>query len=158
MQPETENNDTQQKNRGGRPKGSTKLKPNDEMFKQINGLGRIQCTQREAAAVLGVEERTFHSFLQLHQKARQAWEDGRDQGRASLRRMQYKSAESGNVTMQIWLGKQLLAQADKVEQKSYHTVVDADDLSDDELAYIIRNGGQQTRASQGGQDEPDPVY
>lgn len=29
--------------------------------------------------------------------------------------MQWKSAKSGNVTMQIWLGKQLLAQKDKVE-------------------------------------------
>lgn len=113
MPPETENNDTETKNRGGRPKGSTKLKPDDETFKNINGLARIQCTQREAAAVLGVEERTFHSFLQLHKKARDAWEEGRDQGRASLRRMQYKAAEGGNVTMQIWLGKQLLDQRDK---------------------------------------------
>jgi len=31
--------------------------------------------------------------------------------------MQWKSAEKGNVTMQIWLGKQILGQADKSEVK-----------------------------------------
>lgn len=34
-------------------------------------------------------------------------------GKASLRRMQFQSAEKGNVTMQIWLGKQHLDQKDK---------------------------------------------
>ena len=29
--------------------------------------------------------------------------------------MQWKSAEDGNVTMQIWLGKQVLGQAEKQE-------------------------------------------
>jgi hypothetical protein len=29
--------------------------------------------------------------------------------------MQYEAAKTGNVTMLIWLGKQWLAQADKVE-------------------------------------------
>ena len=36
-------------------------------------------------------------------------------GKMSLRRQQFKSAEAGNVTMQIWLGKQWLGQTDKVE-------------------------------------------
>ena len=35
--------------------------------------------------------------------------------KASLRRMQYKAAEGGNVTAQIWLGKQILGQKDKLE-------------------------------------------
>ena len=29
--------------------------------------------------------------------------------------MQWKSAEQGNVSMQIWLGKQMLGQSDKQE-------------------------------------------
>jgi hypothetical protein len=33
----------------------------------------------------------------------------------SIRRQQYKSAEGGNVTMQIWLGKQYLNQRDRNE-------------------------------------------
>jgi hypothetical protein len=41
-------------------------------------------------------------------------EKGRETAKASLRRFQWKSAAGGNVTMQIWLGKQLLGQTDKV--------------------------------------------
>lgn len=35
-------------------------------------------------------------------------------GKLSLRRAQYKTALDGNATMQIWLGKQLLGQQDKI--------------------------------------------
>lgn len=93
----------------GRP---CKLHPTDDILKQIEELGRIQCTQREAAAVVGVHADTFGDFLRSHKKAREAWESGRDCGLASLRRAQFKAAET-NVTMQIWLGKQYLGQSDK---------------------------------------------
>ena len=36
-------------------------------------------------------------------------------GKISLRRWQFKSAEAGNVTMQIWLGKQYLGQREQIE-------------------------------------------
>jgi hypothetical protein len=39
-------------------------------------------------------------------------EKARDEGRASLRRLQWQNATQGNVTMQIWLGKQILSQND----------------------------------------------
>jgi len=35
-----------------------------------------------------------------------------ENGRSSLRRLQWKSATNGNITMQIWLGKQYLGQRD----------------------------------------------
>ena len=38
---------------------------------------------------------------------------GRSERKIRLRKMQWLSAESGNVTMQIWLGKNELGQADK---------------------------------------------
>jgi hypothetical protein len=38
-------------------------------------------------------------------------------GKMSLRRKQYTKAMEGNVTMQIWLGKQWLGQSDKMESK-----------------------------------------
>lgn len=99
----------------GRPKGSTKLQLTDELIKQIEGLGRIQCTMREAGAVLGVNVDTFSDFLRLHEKAREAWENGKEIGKASLRRHQYKLAEQGHATMQIRLGKQWLDQTDKID-------------------------------------------
>ena len=40
---------------------------------------------------------------------------GRAIGKIRLSQMQWKSAEKGNVTMQIWLGKQYLGQSDKQE-------------------------------------------
>lgn len=71
----------------------------------------IMCTQSEIAAVLGVSLGVLEhdpEFQRIHKK-------GMEHGRASLRRMQYKSAEAGNVTAQIWLGKQYLGQKDKQE-------------------------------------------
>ena len=102
----------QPKNLGGRP---PKLEPTDEIIKQIHGLSRIQCTMREAAAVLGVHRDTFSRFINTHEKAMAAWEDGAEDGKASLRRLQFKNAEAGNPTMQVWLGKQWLDQKDKAE-------------------------------------------
>lgn len=98
----------------GRP---PKLVESDELLKQIEGLGRIQCTQREAAAVLRVHRDTFAAFLGTHEKAQEAWDNGQEQGKASLRRLQYKAAENGNPTMQIWLGKQWLDQRDKSDNQ-----------------------------------------
>lgn len=74
-------------------------------------LARIMCTQSEIAEVLGVSLSTLEhdkEFLRIHKK-------GIEAGKASLRRMQWKSAEGGNVTSQIWLGKQYLGQRDKQE-------------------------------------------
>jgi hypothetical protein len=38
-----------------------------------------------------------------------------EEGRMSLRRLQWKKAQEGNTTMLIWLGKQYLGQSDKQE-------------------------------------------
>lgn len=54
-------------------------------------------------------------------------------GKASLRRYQWKAAEGGNVTMQIWLGKQYLGQRDTSEQRH-----DANQLND--LVAAITKG------------------
>lgn len=102
------------KSNAGRPLGATKLKFSDEIVKQIEGLARIQCTLKEAGAVLGVCENTLRYFLSAHEKANAAWEHGKETGKASLRRSQFKMAEH-NPTMAIWLGKQCLDQTDKSE-------------------------------------------
>lgn len=41
----------------------------------------------------------------------------RENLRTTLRMWQLEAARKGNVTMQIWLGKQMLGQSDKIEQK-----------------------------------------
>lgn len=104
---------------GGRPYGTTKLQPDDETIKDLEGLGRIQATTREGAAFFKVNEVTFIAFLKRHLNAQLAWECSRENGKTSLRRLQFQTAygdeEKGrkpSVAMQIWLGKQYLKQSD----------------------------------------------
>lgn len=99
-------------NKGGRPKS---LVPDAKTLKQIRGLGQIQATTKESAAVLGVTEPTFINFKKRHLEAAEAYADGKEEGKASLRRMQMESARKGNTSMQIWLGKQQFGQRDKNE-------------------------------------------
>jgi len=96
---------------GGR---KPKLVCGEDTILKIRHLAKIQCTREEAAGALLAGERTFSSFLHLHIKAREAWESGRDEGRASLRRLQLKHAQR-SATMAIWLGKQYLGQKDTTQ-------------------------------------------
>lgn len=101
----------------GRP---PKLRDDEQTLKQLEGLGRIHCTTREAADFLEVTEKTFIVFLQRHIKARDAFNMGPGKGKVSLRRMQWRTAESGNAAMQIWLGKQILGQRDQAQHDVKH--------------------------------------
>jgi hypothetical protein len=78
-------------------------------WKIVEELALIQCTQKEIAHVIGIHEDTLTSrkeFFGIYKK-------GKEEGKTSLRRLQWKSAQKGNVTMQIFLGKQYLDQRDK---------------------------------------------
>ncbi len=76
----------------------------------LNGLAQIGATKEEMALVLGVDVKTLYNrnYSRLCEK-------GKALRKVSLRRWQTQAAEGGNVTMQIWLGKQELGQTDKVE-------------------------------------------
>jgi hypothetical protein len=70
-------------------------------------LAKIHCTMEEIGSVVGCSVDTLERrFADIIKK-------GREYGKSSLRRMQYHKAVMGNNTMLIWLGKQLLGQADK---------------------------------------------
>jgi hypothetical protein len=98
----------EQKNKGGRPK-----KVID--YKIVESLAGVFCTQQEIANILGVSLRT----LQNDEVFSHVFKEGHENAKSSLRRFQYKSAQNGNVTMQIWLGKQYLGQTDK--QQTEHS-------------------------------------
>lgn len=70
-------------------------------------LAKIHCTRREMATICGV------SIDTLSDRFSDVIERGFDEGKRSLRRLQWKQAENGNVTMLVWLGKQMLGQRDK---------------------------------------------
>lgn len=78
--------------------------------KQIEAMAAINCTWDEISAVTGIPLRT------AKRKFGTAYKKGRGQGKSSLRRHMWKKVEEGNVTMMIWLSKQLLGYADKVDQ------------------------------------------
>lgn len=99
--------------KGGRPPSLT---ADAATLKQIEALGRINCTRIEGAAFFGCTEKTFITFLQNNAEADEAFERGRGMLRVSLKRKQIEKALVGNITMLIWLGKQLLGQKDKIEQ------------------------------------------
>ncbi len=92
------------RNKGGRPPIRISL---DEVYK----LARLHPTVEEAASWFGVTAASMYQRLQ-QPAFRGAWERGRENGKLSLRRMQLRRASEGNTAMLIWLGKQMLGQAD----------------------------------------------
>jgi hypothetical protein len=99
-------------------------------FDKLEKLCILQCTATECASFfevsvdtldLRIKDAGYKNFTDYYKRYA-------DQGKISLRRWQYRSAESGNVTMLIWLGKQYLGQTDKSEKlnkfdTSAHTVL-----------------------------------
>ena len=80
-------------NGGYRYKAQPKLLQADEAtLKKITALATMQSVRREAAGALGVSLRTFDAFLAAEPEAKEAWQLGRQRGRASLRRRYYEMA------------------------------------------------------------------
>ena len=79
-------------------------------YATVEKLANIQCTQDEIASFIGVSTRT----LQRDEQFMELFNKGRESGKMSLRRIQWKHAEK-SATMAIWLGKQYLGQKDNIE-------------------------------------------
>lgn len=122
-----------EKNKGGRPKKVLDLAA-------IRKLAMIQCTHSEIASVLGVSLPTltaFPGFLDIYKI-------GQENGRKSLRRVQFASALKGNTGMLVWLGKQYLGQKDRIET-DLNARFDVNDpgrekLSDERIEQLIAAG------------------
>lgn len=116
--------------KGGRPEAII-----DEAL--LFELARIQCTQVEMAACLGVSRQTLITHLREHPELADTLERGQAAGKMSLRRHMFHEAQKGNAIMQIFLSKNLLGMSDKVE----HTVNDipnslvdlVENMTDEEL-------------------------
>ena len=81
----------------------------------VERSAHIGCTNDEIVALLGIGRSTFYDRLKDDPELQEVIDRGRAVGRATLRRLQWQGAESGNPTMLIWLGKQMLDQKDKLE-------------------------------------------
>ena len=95
---------------GGRP-------PVQIDMQAVERAASIGCTADEIAVLLGVGRSTFFEKLNKDPALKESLEIGKARGRTTLRRLQWQGAETGNPTMLIWLGKQLLDQRDKVSQE-----------------------------------------
>lgn len=84
---------------------------------KVENLCKIQCTGEEIASVLEIDYDTLQRTCKLDHKQSFADYIGikKLSGKASLRRRQWLTAESGNPTMLIWLGKQMLDQRNEPE-------------------------------------------
>ncbi len=124
----------QTKHPGGRPRLTFDLR-------MVEDLGKIQSTHSELAAVLGVSVDTVERRLKDDEEFCGAYEKGLENGRSSLRRIQWKAALGGNTTMQIWLGKQYLGQRDSRQEIDYRdqteTVHQVQGLTVEELRALI---------------------
>jgi hypothetical protein len=115
----------------------------------VRDLAKIHCTYDEIAAVLGVSLKIIeHRLVDIIDQAR-------NEGRSSLRRAMWNVAvNKGNVSMLIWLSKNLLNFSDKHYLESKPTdsnensrlVVDFGELkkpykndASKELAYSVKN-------------------
>lgn len=99
-------------------------------YVSVEKLANIQCTQEEIASFLGISSRT----LLRDEKFKEIFENARETGKASLRRIQWKHAEK-SASMAIFLGKQYLGQKDNVE------VSNTDDMNKvKELLQKIEDG------------------
>ncbi len=96
----------QTKHPGGRPRREFDLR-------QVEELARLGCTEEDMGAVLGVSVDTIQRRKRTSEEFCGAIKRGQAATRNSLRRLQLKKALDGNVTMLIWLGKQLLGQSDR---------------------------------------------
>ena len=85
----------------------------------VGKLLEADCKTVDIARQLGVSEMTLYrrcksdlnvSYVTFSQQKKML-------GDNLLRAKQYQTAMSGNVTMQIWLGKQRLGQTDKLEHQ-----------------------------------------
>jgi len=86
---------------------------NDIDLGELERLCGLQCTDEEIAAWFNVSTRTIER-RRLEPEFAEVMTRGKARGRISVRRMQMRLLEEGNATMGVWLGKQLLGQADEV--------------------------------------------
>ena len=96
-------------------RGRPRLKINSSGMAVITALAHVMCTEEEIAACLDTTVETLHSEIN-EPIFSECYKKGAQEGKMSLRRMQFELAKS-SATMAIWLGKQMLSQRDNPEEQ-----------------------------------------
>ena len=123
--------------------------------KQFESLCAIQCTQEEICNVLDVTDKTLTRCCNevYNLSFSEVYEQKRDIGRMSLRRNQFKLAEGGNTTMQIWLGKQVLKQSenpvmDNIKLKELELKIKEFELKEKLMLRQLEEGNKHSDVAQ----------
>jgi hypothetical protein len=85
-------------------------------LQELEKLSALQATDVEIAAWFEVSPRTIER-RRKNPRFGEIMERGKAKGRLSLRRLQLRLAERGSTAMAIFLGKQILGQADRLEHQ-----------------------------------------
>ncbi|HIS84629.1 MAG TPA: hypothetical protein IAB50_03500 [Candidatus Faecivicinus avistercoris] len=80
-------------------------------LEQVEEMAAELCTQEEIGRDMGFERTMFHRRADV----RKAFEQGKNQGRMSLRHMLWRAAKSGNIPVLIFLAKNELGYSDDPE-------------------------------------------
>ena len=105
----------------------------------VEKLCQIHCTCEEIAGFIGHDVDTLVSNIKKKYNVNFSdyFKQKSAPGNVSLRRRQFKTADDGNATMQIWLGKQWLGQRDQPEQDDTNTKTALDKLLDAQDKKIL---------------------
>lgn len=124
-----------EKKKMGRPKAEISAR-------QFEELCKMQCTQKEILAVLGVSDKTLLKWCMETYGVpySDAYNKYADCGKTNLRHIQFRMAEAGSERMAIWLGKQYLGQSDKQDV----TVAEIDDKSRNEIEDFLNDNETTT--------------
>lgn len=121
-----------------KPTGNPNGRPRKEIDEQtFSKLCALQCTEEEIAGFFECSPDTIDRWCKrtFGEGFAETYKKQSAQGKASLRRMQWKLAEK-SAAMAIFLGKNMLGQTDRVEQ----TVMEVEDLSS--LADMLKEDNQ----------------
>jgi hypothetical protein len=80
---------------------------------ELEKLAALQCTDEELAAWFECSVDTIQRRRKEDEAFLRSYQKGREGGKISLRRLQWKTAQGGHAGMQIWLGKNWTDQRDR---------------------------------------------
>lgn len=121
----------------GRYKGSKNGEIGYKVDKaQFEKLCSILCTETEICGFFDVSHDTLNRWCHkvYGMTFEEIWDKKSSLGKISLRRIQFKQAET-NPSMAIWLGKQILGQTDKVENTITDKVEVINDMPKEDIDY-----------------------
>jgi hypothetical protein len=122
-------------------------------WEEFDKLCEIQCTQEEIAFWFRCSVDTIDRAVKREKKVNFAeyFNQKRGSGKVALRRAQFQTALSGNPTMLIWLGKNILKQEDKAKfehtgegGKPIEVEADNEQLAETIVRRIVEEAGRQS--------------